>query len=994
MNLLTLKKWTIVLLLSFICYSTQAQYLIKGKVLDVQDATPLIGASVIFKKTQKGTFTNQEGKFSLEVPELGGSLFITHVGYQDLEIPVENVQEMLIRLTPTGVDLDEVVVVGYGTQSKRKITNSISSVDQEAFEGVPESNFQAALGGQIAGLAVTQNSGVPGGAVTLRLRGPSSLNADNQPLIVIDGLLVTGLNGFYLGGGGPNPLANLNPGDIASIDVLKDAAASSIYGSQGANGVIIITTKSGKLNSKPRVNLSYFAGYSEPTNTYDLLNGKEYAQLWNQAAEGSGFPIESGLYYDVDKQPSTDWQDLIFQKGFQQMVQAEVSGGGQNTQYFFSGSFQQEDAYYKTKGLKRYSFRVKLDQIINEKIRAGISLAPSRTENRRLSQWSPDSPLNAIAMPPNVEAFDESGRTILPRDELGYPGFSPLINLLENDHLVTNNQILLNTYASYHPIPGLTIRTELATEISQIEEFLKRSSRTTIGSTGNGEGFAMSLQLFNVNWTTTANYQSSFGDVLGWDITLGSNIIDRKTSEIYAVGNNFPSDFFPFLTSAANPVEVFTNRRGNSFAGFFSRVNFALQDKFLLTLSGRVDGSSRFGKNNRYGFFPAASAGWILSEESFIKNLPFSFLKLRTSFGVAGNAGIFDLASISAILPGYTYGDEPASQIVQFANDDLSWEKNVQWDLGLEFELLNNRISGSLGYYVKDTRDLILQVPIPRTSGLPTIAENVGAMRNQGFEFDISAEVLKGDFSWTLNLNGATLKNEVLNLKDNDNDGSDEDIIRGVFLFRPGVSAASFYLIPYAGVDRTNGDALFYDLEGSTTPIASSANRTIVGKSLPDFTGGISQNLRFKGFELSALFQYALGFQIYRTDGEFNEQNMRGRNNQLRSQLQAWTPDNRDTDVPQARLGQANGSQVSSRYLDDGDYLRLKNIQLGYTFPLSSRNSNLTIYIAGQNLLTWTRFPGLDPEVNGLNPNAPGSAVSLITSPQAKKVIIGFHLNL
>lgn len=978
--------------------SSYGQTVIQGHIWDGEQNAPIVGAEVVVKDVSPplGAISGEEGKFQISVPQDRGTLTVSYPGYRTAQIDYRGASNLEVFLTPSQVTLDDVVVVGYGTQSKERVTSAISSVGEEAFERMPEVNFQTSLGGRIPGLVVTPANGQPGGALSLRVRGPSSISGDNQPLIVVDGMIMNNPSRFQAGGTDrSNPLVNINPNDIASVEVLKDAAASSIYGSQGANGVILVTTKRGNFMSKPRVNLDYRIGFSEPTRFYDLLDGEEYAQLWNQAALAVD-PDATNLF-TLGQQPSTDWIDVITRRGLLQSINVSVTGGDENTQYYLSGSYTEEQSYYREKGLTRYSFRTNLDQQVSDKVRVGLSIAPARTDNLRTPEWRSDAPLAALLAVPNTEAFDQEGNPAIIPNELGQPIDSiptPLINLIDNEYRLTINQVLMNTYLSIQPIQALTFKTELSFDINQSTDFTYNPANTSIGRESNGNGASLNQEVINYNWTNLLQYQPNLRGGHDWDLTLGTNLIEQRFTSTYLRGNNFSSPDLRYLASASNPVEVSGSATSSTFTGYFLRTNYAYQGKYLATLSARVDGSSRFGANHRYGFFPAASMGWIISEEDFMQDAPFDFLKLRTSLGVSGNAAVDDFAAYSRVSPNFSYGGMPASLITQFDNDNLRWEKNQQWDAGLEFALWNRRLSGSLGYYVKDTRDLLLAVQIPQTSGRGYLLQNVGAMRNQGFEFDLTALLLNGPVSWEVSVNGATLQNEMLALLDQDGDGEDDDIIDWIYRYRVGEPAGSFFLKEYAGVNPENGDALYFDQEGNRVRFASDQDRRVVGQSLPSFTGGFTQLLAWRNFEFSAAFQFVMGHHIYRQEGYWLESNFgRGADNQTRSQLNAWRPDNTDTDVPEARLFQNNGGEHSTRYLDRGDYLRMRNLQVSYRFQIPGWSTQVRVYTSFQNLLTFTAFTGMDPEVKGGDPGFILGGISAFNSPQPRRYVAGLTLD-
>lgn len=994
-----MKKLSLVLtLVLFSAMSLLAQRTISGKVVD-SDNELLIGATVLVKGTSVGTVTGVDGSYSINVPEGSTILIFSYTGFITQEVTIGTSNVIDVTMATDVAQLSEVVVTGYGSQSRARVTSSIASVDSKAFDNVSVQGFEGALQGRLPGVTITGNSGTLGSQQAIRVRGVGSINASNQPLFVVDGLILNdGVNGaLALGGPGTNALININPSDIESVDVLKDAAAAAIYGSRGANGVILITTKSGKYNQKPSINLGYYVGWSEPTEQFDMLNGQEYAELWNRTR--TFLNSSSNQFYDVASQPNTDWFDLVTQKGVVQETNAGISGGTQTTKYFFGGTYRDEDGWVKSTNLKRYSFRANIEQQLGDKWLAGIQLNPTRTVNQRQNED------NNVASPqtyaalffPNVAAFDENGnvRGGQVATSIGRSQFNgtPLANLEGQDITTTTTQILTNTYLEFRPIPKLKLRTEFGVQFLQVEDLLKQGSQTTDGFP-IGSGTASNEQVLNYSWTNLATYTDAIGRS-EFDVTLGFTT-NRETVTTQTVsGNTFADDRLKTLNSAAAITAGGGTANDVTFVGFLGRLNYALAGKYLLSASARVDGSSRFGANNRYGFFPAVSAGWVLSEEEFLKGSSlFNFLKVRASYGLAGNAGIGNFDARGLIAFGNDYNAIPGFLFSRLENPNLEWEKSETIDAGVEFGLFKNRLRGSVLYYIRNTRDLLLDVPIPFTTGIVNaiLTQNAGEMRNQGVEFQLDFDIFNGPFTWTLGVNGATVQNEVLKLVDNNADGEDDDIFNGQSLIRTGEPVASWFLVEYAGVDPNNGDALFNNLEGVASKTYSLANRVVTGNSIPDLSGGFTNSFSYKGFDLSVFFQFAVGHQIYRNEGRFVETNMSATWNQLRSQLNAWTPENPNTDVPQAR-GVSNGNQHSTRYLSDADYLRLKNAQLGYTFNNIGKNKmRIRLFAAGQNLLTFTKFDGLDPEASGQAANGVVAGNLFFSRPQSKTVTFGFNL--
>jgi len=989
----------------FSMISLMAQRTVSGVVTD-ESGEGLIGASVLVKGTGTGTVTDIDGSYSLEVPAGSETLVFSYTGYQTQEVPMGVSNVIDIILETSSELLDEVVVTGYGEQSRRRVTTNIASVDSRALENVSVQSFEGALQGRLPGVNITGNSGTLGAQQSIRVRGVGSINASNQPLYVVDGVIINGNieSQNALGGPGTNPLVNINPNDIESVDVLKDAAAAAIYGSRGSNGVILITTKSGKFNQRPTAQVNYYAGWSEPTNQFDMLNGQQYAELWNRAARAVGLTPEDNpeTFYDVAAQPSTDWFDeTIRDRAFVQETSASVRGGTQTTKYYFGGTYRDEDGFVETTNLQRYSFRANIDQIISDKFTAGIQINPTRTVNDRQNED------NNVASPqtyaalffPNVDARDENGevRDGIVRTSIGRAQFAgtPLGNLVGQDITTTTTQILANAYLEYRPIPKLTLRTSLGSQYLQIVDKVKQGSGTTDGFGIGGSADAGNRDLFNWQWDNLATYRDEIG-LHDFDVTLGFNMQREQVDDFFVSGQTFANDRLQTLASAAEITFGTGTGTLSTFVGYLGRINYSYNNRLLLTLSARVDGSSRFGANNRYGFFPAASAGYILFDDT--QGVPgglFNFLKVRGSWGRTGNAAIGNFDARGLVAFGNDYNFIPGFMFSRLENADLTWETGETTDFGVEFGMFNDRLRGSLAYFIRDTRDLLLDVPLPLTVGLvdPQISQNAGEIRNQGFEFDLNFDILNGPFRWTLGVNGATLNNEVRRLVDNNGDGEDDDIVIGRNLIRVGETLGSWYMVDYAGVDPANGDAQFFDTEGNVITSAPSSARVVAGSPIPTFTGGLYTELEWKGFDLRVLFQAAMGHQLYLSEGRFYANNMSATWNQTTDILNAWTPDNPNTDVPEARLFTSNGNQHSTRYLSDADFVRLRNVQFGYTTqPIGASQMRFRFFFSGQNLLTFTDFAGLDPEASGQDSDDFRSGEIFFSRPQAKTYTFGVNM--
>lgn len=737
---------------------------------------------------------------------------------------------------------------------------------------------------------------------------------------------------------------------------------------------------------------------TNPTNQYELLSGPQYAELWNRAfLAGGGNPTSTDLYADPASEPDAKWLDLVTREGQVQETSANVSGGTNTISYFIGGTYRDEDGWVESTNLKRYSLRMNVEAKLGDKWRAGLNINPTRTVNNRQNED------NNVAAPqtyaalafPNLDPFDENGNTRggIIRTSTGRAQFAgnPLINIEGQNISLTTNQVLAKTFIQFQPIEKLTIRSEFGTQYLNLTDFQKSSSLTTDGFGSGGTGSAQSQEVLNYTWENTASYLFEFGrstlDVLG-----GFSVQNNVQNTLNVNGNTFADDRLLTLNSAAEITGGGGSNTAYRFVGYLARAIYSFDDKFFLNASARYDGSSRFGKDNLYGLFPAISAAYDFSRDF---DTPFSQLKLRASYGLTGNAGIGNFASAGLVGFGNDYNGTPGFLLSQLENTELTWETARTFDVAVDFTLANGFLDGTIGFYNKTSSDLLLDVPQPQTNGISSLTLNAGEIQNTGVEFALNFNLInKPDFKWNFNLNGATLKNEVKSLVDNNGDGEPDDITSGQSLVRVGESIASFYLIEYAGVDPANGDALFVGADGETSATYPGGDaRIVAGNPLPDFSGGFGSNLKFKNIDFSFFFQAALGHQLYLNEGRFVENNLGATWNQRTTQLDAWTPDNTITNVPEARRRQ-NGGQHSTRYLSDADYLRLRNVQLGYTFDgLGKDGGSARVYLSGANLLTFTDFAGLDPEASGQDVNGYVQGDIFFSRPQTKAVTFGLNLN-
>lgn len=1000
---------------------------VTGKVVD-ENGSPVTSATVIEKgKAASGVTTNERGEFTISVNR-GATLVLTAVGFDNREIVVNSTTPNIVMSTSVK-GLSEVVVTGFGgTQIKKELTGNIARVKGKDIEYLPTPTVDQALQGKAAGVFVNSQSGKLGQAVTVRVRGNSSISASSQPLYVVDGVPITQTDQSTYGGD-MNPLADLNPNDIESIEVLKDASAGAIFGARAANGVVLITTKRGKAG-RTQVTLNVQTGFAEATRRVDMLNSEQYAELILEAAKYrddlDGTPTTdpnswtayvrndvmdyfSYGQWSQDPTRTYDWQDAIFQRAPYHQADLQVRGGTEKTRFFTSLQHLDQTGTIIGNNLKRTTGRLTLDQKANDWLDIGVSLALARTWQRRLPDDNAFSnPLQAIALMPMTPFTDPN--TGLPA---GTPPGDVNIPLYYNPILTVNYakftqevfRTFGNAYAKARIMPGLYFNTEFGIDyLSQNEEgyfqtqTIRNQTRASRGVGSNTGAFVT-----NLNTNNYLNYSKSWG-VHKIDATAGMQYQSSISKYNFTEGLDFPSDSYQKIASAATKSGGSSSETEFSFVSYFARANYSLMDRFLFSASVRRDGSSRFGNAKPFGTFPAVSAGWILSNEKFMSGFDFiSFLKLRGSWGEVGNAEIGNFPARNLFSGDAGYTGTPGQRPSQIGNANLGWETTQQIDIGIDFGLFKNRITGEVDYYKKKTRDLLLGVNIPATTGFGSVTRNLGTLTNEGFEFVLNTQNLIGAFKWNTSLNFARNVGVVNNINGQIIEGG----VSAMNRVMEGAPIGVFFTPEYAGVDPANGNALFYrntkkadgTYDRSTTANYAEAQRVIVGDPNPDWIWGITNNFAYKGFDLSVFFNGVTGNQvnIYGM-GRYSSASMLYEDNNTADQLRRWQKPGDITDVPQARLYRVNGSQASSRYIVDGSYIRLRTLSLGYTFGgnwlRKAKIEKLRIYAQAFNLLTFTNYPYWDPEVNAdsFDSNiAKGN--DFYTPPQPRTILFGINVN-
>lgn len=977
-------------------YAQQVE--ISGKVLEESSKATVIGATIKVKQkgAQTGTVSDATGDFRLKVKSLPVTLVVSTIGYKSQEIDVYEAEPITIYLADDLNRLSQVVVVGYGTQKRSDFTGSLSSIPVE-LKSLPVTSPDLLLQGAVSGIQVTQSSGQPGSGATIQVRGSTSINAGTEPLYVIDGFPIYNgdatVNAGVTSGPTINPLSNLNSADIESIDVLKDASSTAIYGSRGANGVILITTKKAKKNES---SISYdgYYGIQTVSKKIDLLNAEEWASLKNDALASSG---KAALFTQEQINQlgtGTDWQDAAFKQAAIQSHTLSISSGTEKTRLLFSGNYFKQDGVLLNTGFDRYSGRLNIDQDVTKKFKIGIYLNGSLTH----ANVAPSGIVqNILAMVPLVAIRNADG-SFTSNSSYGTTVANPIATLSEEINETKTSRFLLNGFGEYKIIEGLTAKVLLGTDIINNKQNQYLPSTLYESSTG---GQASIGSLSTTNWLNenTLNYKTVINQKHSLDILIGNTQQKSNTEVVTAGASNFLTDLTTYNNIGSGSVTTIPTSSSSEWTlqSFLGRINYGYDERYFLTLTARADGSSRFGVNSKWGTFPSAAIAWNATKEKFLKDVKqISLLKIRFSGGLTGNQEIAPYSSLSKLssypsILGNTlvYGFSPSS----YADADLTWEKTTQFDLGIDLNLFSDRIQLTSDIYSKRTNDLFLQVPVPYSSGLNSIFQNCGSVENKGIELSLKTVNLTGKFEWTTNFTYSVNRNKVLSLGGADyfipTDPS--NVTMPSQIVKVGQPLGSFYTYLTDGLNA-NGSQKYKDLnkDGSIT---QDGDRAVVGSSQPKFLASLTNIFRFKNFDLTVFLNSSYGNKIFnRTSANLDlGSGYTGAIGNLRNR---WTTTNTTATVHRAE--ETPAVVISDRYIEDGSYLRLKNVTLGYSLSkklLSKvKLKALRLYVSGQNLLTWTKYTGYDPEVSSNGQNAVSSGNDTGAYPTSKTVLGGINL--
>ncbi|GAA4375438.1 TonB-dependent receptor [Hymenobacter koreensis] len=1007
---------------------------ISGRVYDRTSGEALPGATVLVKGTSAGVSTNADGTFTLEVPAGGTTLVITSVGYLLTEQQLGKQSRLDIGLAPDLKQLKEVVVVGYGEQSKTLITTAVSTIDNKQFQGQPATGVDQILQGRASGVQVTSSSGTPGGGVSVRIRGNNSITAGSQPLYVVDGTPV--LSGSYsdIGTGGQalNALSDINPNDIASIEILKDASAAAIYGSRGSNGVVLITTKRGQ-SGRTKLNFDMYVGTQEVIKKREPLPGNELVQLIREAYGNVNEAI-GGLPPDTTD-INTNWQDEIFRSAPISNYTLTLSGGDTKTKILATTSYYDQKGIVIGSGYKRGSGRLNIDFNISDKVKIGTNIGLSRSLSNRIYN---DNNIygvvsGAILVGSYVPVRNPDG-TFASEPTGANPAANPVQQATEAVFDSRSTRLVGNTFVEYEPIRDLRIRTNFGTDYINVKEDQFEPSTLPQAFASRGAGTSNSRS--EILWLneTTARYNRTFNSDHNLSLLLGASVQSNYQEGQQTSTTNFPGNDIKTVGAGAVNVGAASDITEWSLVSGFSRLNYDYKGKYIVQGSIRRDGSSRFGRNNQYGWFPATSVAWRIGQEGFLTSFTtLSELKLRAGYGRTGNLNIANFASRALWSPSY-YGNFAGLAPTQFGNDDLTWEKSGEYNVGLDYGFFDNRILGSVNAFSRKSIDLLLNRQVPSSSGYSTRAENSGAVTSKGLEFDLTTDNIRGAngaFNWTTNLNLSIIRNKITQLAtDNQLQGfgsilkvgqplgafygyrvdriyqsieeiNEDNRMARQLAGRPD-DASIFYqfISPTVGNNRGRGtmpgDIRFKDLDGDGR--ITSADQEIIGSAQPKFFGGMTNTLNWKGFDLSFFVQFTYGNDMYNSTKDFGE-SMSSVFGQFATVRDRWKSADEPGNgkLPRAAKGDPNSNRRDSdRYVEDGSYARLKTATLGYNLPThwlrKAHVQSARIYLAGQNLLTFTNYSGLDPEVSTFNTTNTALGTDFLTFPQARTYQLGFNL--
>jgi TonB-linked SusC/RagA family outer membrane protein len=1004
-------------LLSASALTVHGQITVKGVVTEGKSREPVVGAAVVQKSTTNGVATGIDGSFALTVQgELPVTLLVSIVGYRTQEIDVyDREAPILISLWEDYNLLDEIVVTGYTSQQRKFISGSVTSVHiSDDLRQTFASDVKQLLQGKVSGVQILSNSGVPGGGVTFRIRGNNSINASVEPLYIIDGVILSNsvLISTTMGGQvQSNPLADINPADIENVVVLKDANATAIYGSLGANGVVVITTKKGERNAKAKVSLRASHGWSQATGKFEAVTGPETGILLNESAYNTA--VDRGIdpstitlpFADPLSLPTYDRISDIFRTAASSEYDLAVQGGNTNSSYYIGLGYTKQESVMKPSYFERFSGHANYDNNLTDKLRVGTSINISRAyRNPVNNDNAPTGLVNSTTAPPSyLPIYNEDG------SYAKYVNVDNHMAILEHsDNNSESWRTIINLYGEYNILPELKFKSSWSLDNSENTDnnYFDTYLNPGVSVKGSATYYNAVSRVYTAEQLLTYNKTFGAGDRHNVTALLGNTINSRQFQSGRATGTGFATNDLREISVAATTTGSASSNENRLFS-FFGKAGYTLNGKYTLDGSVRADASSRFGKNKRWGYFPSAGITWNAGEENFIKNIHvFDVLKFRGSIGYTGNQeGIGSYAALGLWSASATYLETAGISPSQLGNPDLTWETTRQADVGVEFAVLKNRLTVNFDYYNKYTYDLLLNVPVPYRSGFSSFLQNYGAVSNKGLELAIqSVNIETKKLRWTTDFNISTNRNRIEKLASDITLGG-----RNLSILREGYPVNSFYLFRQLYVDPQTGNAIYEDF--NKDGLLTSEDRQVIGNGIPKYTGGLTNNISYRNFSLDVFFYFQQGNEIINMHDFFLLHGGRLTTGFIPRQLERWQKPGDITDIP--RLTTYNGdvntigspannyggvvTDCSTRFLEDGSFIRLKNLALGYTIPkeITSqwRISQLRATLSASNLLTFTKYGGSDPEVNAQSSNQNTQGYDWSAVPQSRTYQITLSLN-
>ena len=978
------KFLTLLVMVVFTTFAMAQNKTVTGKVTD-ENGAPVANASVLIKGTTKGVTTGNDGSFSISVPSTAKSLVISSVNFASKEVVIKG-SVITVALLSSTSSLDEVVVVGYGTQRKVALTGSQATIKGTLLEDKPFTSVDKGLQGAIAGLQSVATSGTPGASQAIRIRGIGSISASSEPLWVIDGVPVNTGDASRLTTSA-NLLSTLNSDDIEDVTVLKDAASSSIYGSRAANGVILVTTKKGKIGAT-KFRVDAYTGQSNTAytnNSYKPLDANQYGTITKEGLINAGIATAANVdaiynanFLSTLNPANTDWLGAVTRNGKQHEFNVSASGGDAKTTFYLSGGYHKEDGTTIATDFEKFTGTMNLTNKATDKLTLGVNLTGgSSTQNTPLNGGAFGNPvLSSFFLLPTLSPYKPDGSLNYNTSDFnpstGISGiYNPVALASLDKRQLKGLSLRGNVYADYKILSNLSFKSQFGVDYNTLEEEQYNNPFYGDGFSRNGRSFSYYTRYTNWDWVNTLDFNQKL--LKSGDLTFSAKVgYESQLSKGYFTSvqnSNFPPTLLLTVASiGATPVTAASTGSDYSIVGAFSSANLNFRDKYIVSGSYRRDGSSRFGAENKYGNFWSIGGTWNVDREKFMDNVKFiSQLKIRASYGLNGNAGIGNYDALALYGYGSNYNSNPGSSPTQAGNDKLTWEVNKPFDIGLDVSILKNRLSFTFDYYSRSTTSLLLNVPTPPSTGFTSKTDNVGAMKNQGIEFSVNATPIKSkNFEWGINFNIANNKNTVTALP------GGNDILSGVNIRRVGYDFQTFYTRLYAGVDPANGDPLWYvdGTKAATTNVYNNAIRQPFQSASPKFFGGFTNTFKYKGFSLSASLYYNYGNYSRDTWGSYYDgAGFGGGFNKVQRVLGRWTTPGQVTDIPKYIYGgNKNAQNFSTFYLAKGDYIRLRDITFGYDLPKSVSSKlhlgSMHFYVRGTNLWTSVTDKNLpfDPE--------------------------------